>query len=251
MTPRTLFAAASLLAGLLFGAAQANAGIVTYDISGGSQWRTTEDGALGNLWAIGAFQPTDGVAAWAPYGNSATTTLNENRMMWNCGADGSLCPGGGPGGLGPTEVFFGYSVFIQPGTTFSGAAAIIADDFFDLVINGIEVAAATLDGHKDASGQPVPLLLDLTPFLREGNNVIALRAMDGYLESPADCSARGAGFQSVTSNLGDFCKGDRQYEYMFISGSITVVPEPGALSLVGLGLLGLALTRRRVVRRVA
>lgn len=236
----------SLCMATLLGAAPvARADAISIDISGGTQWRTTEDWTLGTQWAIGNFQATDGVAAWAPYGNAATQ-LNPNRMMWNCGADGALCPGGGNGGAGPTEVYFGYAFDIAPGASFSGAAALIADDFFDLVINGQEVLAATLDGNFNGNGQPQPLTVDLTPFLRWGHNVLAIRAMDGYLEDAASCAARGAGYQTVYSNLGEFCKGNRANEYMFLSGSVVVVPEPTTWSMVGLALAGLMLARWRV-----
>ncbi len=232
------------MAAILGGPPAARADTISIDISGGTQWRTTEDWLLGTQWAIGNFQATDGVAAWSPYGNAATE-LNANRMMWNCGADGSLCPGGGDGGAGPTEVYFGQAFDIAPGTVFSGAAALIADDFFDLVINGQEVLAATLDNNFNGNGQPQPLVVDLTPFLRWGHNVLAIRAMDGYLEDAGACAARGTGFVSVNSNLGEFCKGNRGNEYMYLSGSVLVTPEPTALSMVGLALAALMLVRWR------
>lgn len=246
MKPRKLLICGSLVFGLALCAINANAGVVSYDISGSTKWRTTEDVLLGQQWGIGNFQWTDGVAATAPYGYAGTTTLNQNRMMWGCGVSGSLCPDGVNAGTGPTQVFFGYSFFIKPGATFSGTAAIIADDFFDLVINGQEVLAATLDGNQDANKQPVPLIVDLTQYLHEGNNVLAIRAMDGYLESADQCALRGTDWQSVSSNLGNFCEGNRDNEYMFVSGSVTVVPEPGALSLaaVALAALGAACKRR-------
>ena len=72
--------------------------------------------------------------------------------------------------------------------------------------------------------------------------------MDGYLEQgqTTQCADR-PGFQLVSSNLGDFCKGNRNLQYMFISGSVNVVPEPGAFSLACLALLGLVLMRKQTV----
>lgn len=244
MTLRNFAVTGSFIAGLVLCSLDAHAGYQFHDIGGGSQWHTTENQTLGQQWLSGNFQSTEGVAAWAPYGNSRTD-LNANRMMWGCGSDGSLCPGGGDGGMGPTEVFFGYSIFIYPGASFRGAASIIADDFFDLTINGNEVFSATLDGHKDSNNQPLPVTIDFTPFLREGNNVFALRAMDGYLKNAFACES---GYTSVSSSLGDFCKGNRENEYMYVIGSVTVIPEPGGLSLVGVALVGLGVMRRRLAK---
>jgi hypothetical protein len=230
----------------------ASADLLQIDLSGGSQWRSTTDGLLANQWTLGNFSASDGVAAYAPYGNSATN-LNANRMMWSCGVDGSTCRDSGgniTGASGPTEVFFGYSFFVAPGQSILAAQiAIIADDFFDLVVNNQGVMAALLTDHL-VGGQPEPIIIDLMPFLHVGNNVLAIRAMDGVLMGAGGCDA---GFTQVTGNLGpfgnrqpiDFCKGDLLNEYMFISGSALVIPEPGVLSLILLGLAGVIGMRRR------
>lgn len=228
-----------------------NAGVQVFDLSAGSNWRTTTDPMLGNQWAIGNFNSTDGVSARSPYSN-ADTQLNANRTMWNCGVDGSEClnsEGVVSGGSGPTEAFFGLSFFAKPGAKITNARiAIIADDFFDLVINGQEVIAAVLADHLTPDGQPEPLIIDLEPFLHSGNNTLAIRAMDGFLKGDGTCesSLSGTGpFVEVSSNLGSFCKGDLFNEYLFISGSATVIPEPGALHLMLLGFAGLIYQRRR------
>lgn len=217
-------AAASCLAFALI--TPANAGTVIVDVSAGSNWRTTTDVLVANQWNNGNFSDTDGVAATAPYGNVATTTLNEERMMWNCGADGMTdCTFDNMGnalGTGPDQAWFGLSFEVKDGAAVTdGAIGIIADDFFEFRINGAVVLEAFLSDNQDINGQPVPLMLDfatLSPFFQTGTNVLVVEAQD--LIDP--------------------------FEYLFISGSVAVVPEPQTLLLFGLG--GLLLGRLRFCR---
>jgi hypothetical protein len=231
--PAMAWACAAAVATLAWPAA---ASTVTYDLGAGPQWRATDDVLLAQQWAIGNFNPADGVAATSPYRNS-TTDPAIGATMWYCGAGGSLCPGGPDGGLGPTQAFFATSFPVQAGAAAAGVLRLIADDYVDLVVNDQLVISALLDQHKDANGQPVPLLVDLTPYLIAGrDNVVAMRAMDGYLLGGAlSCDA---GYQPVSSNMGDFCQGDNVYEYVAVTGSVTVVPEPPFILLAAL--LGVA-----------
>lgn len=232
--------AAAVLAASMGGA---QAGVTTFNLSPSSfdgSWRATADNGLFQFWRTGTFNETDGVAATVPYGNSVTTGLNNANMMWYCGATGDLCPAGGPGdlrgdaGLGPPEAYFARGVVIKPGAAATGTIAILADDFFHLWVNGNSVVDGVLDEQNTLH------VVDISPYLKEGLNVLAIRALDGYLEAgqTTTCAQRaagdpGGGWGLVNTLRGPFCRGNRELEWVNVSGSITQVPEPATWALVG------------------
>lgn len=243
---RLRLAAAAAMAVVGLGSAQASTTVINFDP--GTNWRTTTDRELGQQWALGNFTSGEGIAVQTGYGNASTTSLPTDSMMWNCGTGGDLCrdsSGVITGGDGPLEAFFGFGFRIEEGAQVLAAVlSVIADDFFHLRVNGISVVAAMIDDHTDGSGQPVPLIVDIASYLRTGDNVLSLRAMDGTLKGTAASCASGV---EVSSVLGAFCKYDRLYEYVSVSGAAITVPEPSTLWLLGgaLGMLGLRSRARR------
>lgn len=58
-------------------------------------------------------------------------------------------------------------------------AFVEADDYFELWVNGNFVTSGILAGHYSSNGQWNPQVADMTPYLQDGENVIAIRANDG------------------------------------------------------------------------
>ncbi|WP_417317214.1 PEP-CTERM sorting domain-containing protein [Emcibacter sp.] len=236
------------------------------DLSAGSGWLATDDGVIGSRWASGIVNPGEGAPATTPYGN-VSTALGKGSMMWYCGNDGSLCnvdEDGNSSGDGPTEAFFLRSFYLKA-EAIAGAFAIIADDFLEVWLNGQFVFNGLLTDNMNG-GQPVPFIVDVngmdlsissgntlhqsepTGFyeniLQVGWNTMAVRAMDGSLLGTNEQCPPGTTSRNITG--GDiFCSYNNFYEYLSITGSLAVVPEPAPLALLGGGLLLLAFSRRR------
>lgn len=255
----------AIMAGLTFACAGAGyAGTTLINLSGGANWQSTTDGLVANQWNLGNVNPNDGIAAFAPYSNTATTTLNSNSMMWYCNPATTNCPTQAQGGGGPNEAFFVRQFTIKPGATTSGSFAIIADDYLRLQVNGQFIFDALLTDNL-SGGQPVPLIFDINGFdlslesgtvldlsptltgvLHDGTNTFLIQAMDGTLMSGLfsidECLA--ASGRPISQNR-CFNNSGLVNEYAFIQGSVSVVPEPGSIALVGVSLAGLAAMRRR------
>ncbi len=166
------------------------------DIASGPGWEASVDG-------INWFP------AYAPYPNPFTEpTPNLNldptkidprvpdagtsnaKLMW------FAPPGTTPDGRsGPTKVFFKYEFDMSSATIFGdpqgvASALIAADDWMSVKLNGHEVGTYLLDDHKLSNGQPEPIAINLSNFLKTlslnpddppgtDHNVILIEAHDG------------------------------------------------------------------------
>jgi hypothetical protein len=220
------------------------------DWGASSEWQTTTDFELGQQWLAGNFHPTEGVPATVPYGNTATPALNANRMMWNCepGTNCTFDNRGNALATGPTEAFFGFRFEVPPEARLeAGNIDIIADDYFELYINGNLIEFGLLDHHKDSVGQPAPLQVggnELAPAFRSGANVISVHAMDGHLGIPCPPG------NTRSTARGSFCLQNRVFEYLYVSGSGVFnvpadIPQPSTVGLFVVSLAGLGLAARR------
>jgi PEP-CTERM motif len=102
-----------------------------------------------------------------------------------------------------------------------GQAIVFADDDFEFYVNGSRVYA-----DADGGAPEVPHFIDFSPFLVNGNNVLAIHAVDGALSAPYD----------------------RVYEYVLVDAivrTVSAVPEPSTIALMLCGFLGVSLAAKR------
>ena len=147
----------------------------------------------------------------------------------------SYAPTGDPSGPGYTVVPNGTAVTFSQAFNLNsftgyetGSVSVLADDTTNVSINGHQIYAANLGGsYPTCSSQPIGCLtstevtLDLTPyasFFQTGANTIAFTV---YQENLVSYGLDYAGTVST--------------------------PEPGTLALLGSGLLGLFMMKRRTV----
>ena len=204
----------ALVVALLPGAA------LSLSIVSGSDWSTTATDPGGLDWIQVGFDASGWIPAYAPYLNPTSPdhfipgTTAQFMWYWDSAAQPT-------GENGPLEAWFRYD-FSLAASDFpvDGRAAIVADDYFALYANGHFVG----EGHHDQCYCAYPV--DLTPWLVVGDNVLAIYAFDGFHDGPADRFSEGVLFDTTGA----------------------VIPEPGSLALVGLGVAGLTVGRRRRAR---
>lgn len=146
------------------------------DILSGPKWLSHDTAVAG--WQTVGFDDSDWVAARAPYPNpSLPTDFIPGTManfMWHDPAMTS------DGGTGPIRAYFRYPFQLDMPTTTAAVLANIqaaVDDDYDLYVNGTLV----FENHAPTAGID---MIDIVPFLQDGENVIAIEAVDGSWDNP-------------------------------------------------------------------
>jgi hypothetical protein len=168
----------------------ADTGVISKSIVSGDAWLVTDN--------PGPACPAPGCRRWTDIGYDDSTWVKP-AVSANNGATTpeSVLPGTSaqfmwhPGGEAVLDAYFRYTFTLTstnqtlPSLAEAFAAA---DDYFELWINGNFVNAGYLGEHRHPNTNKWnPQLADLTPYLQDGQNVIAIRANDG------DCKQRDPG----------------------------------------------------------
>ena len=125
-----------------------------------------------------------------------------------------------------TAVTFSQT-FNLSGTITGATLDVLADDTASVWLNGVELASGNLGGaYPTCSSLPIGCLTstmgvfnfaELQPYLQDGTNTLSFVV-----------------YQEAGSSYG-----------LDYAGTVTSTPEPGSLMMLGMGLMGIALTARR------
>jgi hypothetical protein len=168
---------------------------------------------------------------------SATQVISANPA-WAAPLPGSnwisFANTGNPSAPGFTVLPNGTAVtftdtFNLTGTITGATLDVLADDTASVWLNGMELASANLGGsYPTCSSLPIGCLTstmgvfnfaELQPYLTDGTNTLSFVV-----------------YQEAGSSYG-----------LDYAGTVTTTPEPGSLMLLGIGLMGIALTARRTL----
>ena len=169
-------------------------------------------------------------------------------------------------GVARADVVDDLSLTYASGATFNGTL-VLSDDFSSVLsLNG------TLFGYDSGSqsqgvGLTDPIsslpsipLFNLGSIYGLGSNVFFSMVSDtggfnwldfGYSYTSSGITLNPGGQEDLTYSQSVVGYNNADYYDPLVSASATSVPEPGTLTLLGLGLLGLAATRRRWTLKVA
>jgi len=166
---------------------------------------------------------------------SATQVISANPA-WAAPLPGSswisFTNTGDPSSAGFTVIPNGTAVtftqtFNLSGTITGATLDVLADDTTSVWLNGVELASGNLGGsYPTCSSLPIGCLTstmgvfnfaELQPYLQDGTNTLSFVV-----------------YQEAGSSYG-----------LDYAGTVTTTPEPGSLLMLGMGLMGIALTARR------
>jgi hypothetical protein len=148
------------------------------------------------------------------------------------GQIGEIVQVGGPFLSGTIEVSYNNDQFTPPDAN-NGAR------LFDLIVTGgsITAANAILDGRVDFTNAD-PIAQNMF-FYANGDNVYDLWADGELVQMRFDTNIDPIAIAASTDPAFDFER------FSTLNGSVSFVPVPGTLAILGLGLLGLGIARRR------
>lgn len=173
-------------------------------------------------------------------------------LMWYEGA------GNTDGRSGPDSVYFRYTLpyilesdeLVGPDHIYPWTARtwVAADDWMHLTVNGHSVVTYALDEHKLSNGRPIPLLVQLTPFLNTHG-----KTWDG--KAPL---GDGTGINTfvIEAHDGGALPYDRGHEFVFFDAQhtedylyqISFIPEPKTYTMLLGGFTLVVLMARRRLR---
>src|SRR5688572_13275538 len=147
-------------------------------VSDGS-WLSSDVFSAG--WESVSFDDSAWVAARANYPNpSVTTDLipgTTGTFIWHDPQ------GTSDGTQGPIIAFFRktFDLNLEPGAHAAAVATVQVDDDYELYVNGVLAFA-----NRDGGNSEIVDQVDIAPHLRDGENVIAIHAVDGGWNFPFD-----------------------------------------------------------------
>lgn len=146
----------------------------------GSHWRTSDVAVPG--WQMLGFDDSTWPSARCPYPNpndpGDQIPGTNGNYIWHDPM------GTSDGTTGPLEAFFRYTFHLALPTELPllvAQAQVTVDDDYDLFVNG----QLAFENHDNGHAEVVDAI-DLTPYLQNGENVIAIHAVDGIWGQPFD-----------------------------------------------------------------